>query len=270
MSGLKSFLKVLLIFVGVIAALLFALALSFLYVTRWRLYDVGTQVSPDGRYSVAFQEVGEPDWPFGYAHARATLYDGKEKLTSLRVDVADDGGRFNAGNYAVAWETDRVTITFSGSEQDDYQYVLSLEDGETIETATIAREVPVSAEPRAEAPAETEDFYEKQAEEWLSLWATYEPDSCYVFPDGTEYRLVAVDHATGSSYFVLIASSDGFATAELINSDPFGSEGGVSTTLDFPNGGDIGTATLRTAGGETLSYCTTDRGRSFSLVNKKL
>ena len=60
------------------AAVLFAAALlllvSFVYVTRYK----NVSVSDDGRYEVLYQSVGEPDWPFGFSHARLVLKrDGK-------------------------------------------------------------------------------------------------------------------------------------------------------------------------------------------------
>ena len=53
----------------VFAAFLF----HFEYVNEYKLTDTGTEVSPDGKYAVLFQMVGQPDWPFGATSVRVTV-----------------------------------------------------------------------------------------------------------------------------------------------------------------------------------------------------
>ena len=67
---------------------------------------------------VVICQVGEPDFPFGYAHYK--VYGPSD----FSVDVADDGGK---GSYEVTWQADSVTVTFCGEEQSDAVYVLPFE-----------------------------------------------------------------------------------------------------------------------------------------------
>ncbi len=112
---IKGFLLILAVFCVTVAALFLALK----YEMSWKLTDVGLERSPDGRYSVLFQAVGEADFPFGCSHARVTVYDGKKELTSFREDIADDGAAFRPDNYRVEWMPYGLVITFMGSEQGD-------------------------------------------------------------------------------------------------------------------------------------------------------
>ena len=118
------------------------LSLSILHTTRWKLTDIGIETSPDGRYSILFQEKGEPDWPFGKSHARITVYDGKQVIKKFDEDVADDGGRFQKSNYFVDWLSTGVVITFHGSEQHD-QEVIVMYDGSD-HSDTLLKEIEIT------------------------------------------------------------------------------------------------------------------------------
>lgn len=89
-----------------------------------RLTDVGTEISPDGKYRIVFQAVGSADFPFGSSHAKATLYDGNVEILSFNEDIADDGAAFRTDNYCVEWLPYGVVITFMGSEQPDHEMAL--------------------------------------------------------------------------------------------------------------------------------------------------
>ena len=113
---------------GILIGTLLIIGLLFAYETRWKLTDVGTEISPDGRYSIRFQEVGEPDFPFGNSHAKVTVYDGKAAIKTFREDISDDGGSFIEDNYSVKWIPDGVVITFRGSEQEDHEISVMYDD----------------------------------------------------------------------------------------------------------------------------------------------
>ncbi|MCR5255205.1 MAG: hypothetical protein K6D96_04665 [Acetatifactor sp.] len=128
-SRLKKFIKGVGIFFAVIFLLLFLFILCVKYMVSWRLTDVAREVSPDGRYSLLFQEKGEADFPFGSSHGKVTLFDGEEKVNKFFVDIADDGGAFRPANFNVEWMPAGVIIIFSGSEQADEEVDL-LYDGD--------------------------------------------------------------------------------------------------------------------------------------------
>lgn len=110
---------------GIAAVILAALLLligSFIYATRYRITDIDAATSPDGTYEIVFQAVGEPDWPFGYSHARIVLKRNGETVIKHKFDVANDGGVLHPENWSVRWEENCVKVTIAGEEQPDAFY----------------------------------------------------------------------------------------------------------------------------------------------------
>ena len=97
---------------------------SYVYVTKYKITDIDSSVSPDGKYEVLFQSVGDPDWPFGHSHARITLKQDDKSIKQFKLDVANDGGVLHPENWHVSWDDTCVIITISGEEQDDALYTL--------------------------------------------------------------------------------------------------------------------------------------------------
>lgn len=113
--------------IGILAALLGIVLLllgSFVYVTKYRITDIDKSASPDGEYEVTYQNIGEPDFPYGYAHARLVLRRGTETIAECRFDVANDGGRPTAVQWVANWTDHCAEVTISGDEQPDRLYML--------------------------------------------------------------------------------------------------------------------------------------------------
>ena len=91
-------------------ALLF-LTGCYVYVTKYKITDIDSSVSPDGKYEVLFQRVGDPDWPFGHSHARITLKQDDKTMEQFKLDVANDGGVLHPENWHVSWDDTCVIIT---------------------------------------------------------------------------------------------------------------------------------------------------------------
>ena len=91
----------------------FILLGSVLYITRY------TVRSKEGTYEAVLQAVGDPAWPFGSAPGRLVLKKDGRTLSKTDIEIANDGGRINDGNWKAAWRDDRVEITLSGQEQYD-------------------------------------------------------------------------------------------------------------------------------------------------------
>ncbi|XME04460.1 hypothetical protein QYZ88_018380 (plasmid) [Lachnospiraceae bacterium C1.1] len=443
MKTLKNTIKLLLTVFGIIVAGLFIVALLFIYQIRWRLYDVGTEKSPDGNYSLKFQSIGEADFPFGASHAKVTFYDGNKKIKSYKEDIYDDGAQFRKENYSVEWMPAGVIVTFIGSEQaddvieiyyddqenfDGYSYdeieeILknrySIENIEWIEekrdslnikadgvsfyarnnlafkenyinnlfktmTETYFSEgtnrglswetekgdsiidevyIPVIAmessskqeissysedicgwlrycfeklpykkakniyscfipdipgytkrkyyfdpivlgaikeddtaiynglytyldnymaykTPEQLMASESVDEIEVDLEEnsdeieiddaTLREWASYDREAVYDFADGSEYAMVGVDRALGSSFYVLLSFSDPSDqdTVTLVNKDPYNGSGGGSLFLTFIDDSDLGFSCLTFSGGsEGYLYRTDNRGKSFTEIS---
>lgn len=124
--------KLLLWLGGILACICVILAVligSFIYKTRYKITEIDTSTSPDGRYELHFQAVGEPDFPFGYSHARFELKDSGKTITILLFDVANDGAILFPDNWEVVWEDTDVKATVHGEEQEDREYLLPF-DGE--------------------------------------------------------------------------------------------------------------------------------------------
>ena len=96
----------------------------FIYVTRYKTNVVASSASPDGQYELLFQQIGEPDWPFGYTHARLVLKDESKIVAKYSFDVANDGGIIDAENWNVTWKESYVEAVISGEEQNDNQFIL--------------------------------------------------------------------------------------------------------------------------------------------------
>ena len=107
-----------------VSGALLSLTGSYVYVTKYKITDIDSSVSPDGKYEVLFQSVGDPDWPFGHSHARITLKQDDKTMEQFKLDVANDGGVLHPENWHVSWDDTCVIITISGEEQDDALYTL--------------------------------------------------------------------------------------------------------------------------------------------------
>ena len=118
---------------GIVAAiniLIVVLAGSFTYTTRYKIHEVAYSTSQDGRYVLLFQQVGDPDWPFGHTHARLVLKDESGTITKYHFDVANDGANVHSDSWQVTWKENCVEVVISGEEQNDNQYILYF-DGKT-------------------------------------------------------------------------------------------------------------------------------------------
>ena len=62
---MKKFLKIMLCIMGSPLAVIVAFWFSISYTVNYKKTTCDTSVSPDGKYELTLQAVGEPDWPFG-------------------------------------------------------------------------------------------------------------------------------------------------------------------------------------------------------------
>lgn len=85
--------------------------------------EISAYNSPDGEYSLVFEQMGDPQWPFGPTDVRLTLKncDGKiiERVTT---QLSDDGA--NAGEHnivSIIWNDDAVVVVLRASEMEDME-----------------------------------------------------------------------------------------------------------------------------------------------------
>ena len=83
--------------------------------------EIATYHSPDGEYSLAFEQMGHPDWPFGATDVRLTLKDHNGKIIErVSTQLHDDGANANEYNIAsVSWNIDAVVVVLRASEMED-------------------------------------------------------------------------------------------------------------------------------------------------------
>ncbi|MDD6070822.1 MAG: hypothetical protein PUC12_08435 [Clostridiales bacterium] len=104
-------------------------------------------------------------------------------------------------------------------------------------------------------------------EETIQYYLSLEPDCSCQTSDGVEYRMIPVDRACGSSYYVLIATADGGKSVAMVNPDPYLGNGGGALWIRFLEDGKTGFSGLSYSGGAYGSlYRTEDGGRSFDKV----
>ena len=88
--------------------------------------EIATYNSPNGEYSLIFEQMGSPEWPFGATDVRLTLksYDGKT-IKRLSTQVHNDGGCANEWNIkSVSWNNDAVVVILRGSEMQDKEVAI--------------------------------------------------------------------------------------------------------------------------------------------------
>ena len=116
--------------VALFSILIMLLAGGFIYRTRYRLHDVASYTSPDGKYELLFQQVGDADWPFGHTHARLVLKDGSEMIEKCSFDIANDGANAGPDQCRVTWKETYVEAVISGEEQDDERHILCYKEND--------------------------------------------------------------------------------------------------------------------------------------------
>ena len=83
--------------------------------------EIETYHSPDGEYSLIFEQMGDPAWPFGPTDVRLTLknHDGK-MIERISTQVFNDGGNASEWNIAsVSWNDDAVVVVLRAAEMED-------------------------------------------------------------------------------------------------------------------------------------------------------
>lgn len=109
-----------------------------------------------------------------------------------------------------------------------------------------------------ETTVKTEGLLEVTSE-MLQDYLTREADCSFRMEDGLEYRMIAVDRACGSNYYVLLATRDQGKSCALLNPDPYNGSGGAASWISFVNE-DIGFSCLTYSGGSYGCLYRTENG----------
>lgn len=105
---------------------------SITYVVNYKIREIDIAVSPDGKYELILQQVGDPDWPFGSTHARVVLKEGDKIIKKYRFDVHNDGANISDNSWIVTWYDSSVVWITYGEEQPDQSYRICFDGTGTI------------------------------------------------------------------------------------------------------------------------------------------
>jgi hypothetical protein len=88
---------------------------------KFDVRDIETYESPDSNYTLIFQQLGDPEWPFGTTDVRLLLKDkNQKKIDSIDTSIQDDGANAYSGNIkSEEWRNDSVIIILQASEMED-------------------------------------------------------------------------------------------------------------------------------------------------------
>ena len=75
--------------VALINIMIVVLAGSFTYTTKYKIHEIADSTSKDGKYVLLFQQVGDPDWPFGHTHARLVLKNESGIITKIKKTIIE-------------------------------------------------------------------------------------------------------------------------------------------------------------------------------------
>ena len=98
---------------------------------RKAIKEIATYDSPDGEYSLIFEQIGDPAWPYGPADVRLTLKDHNGKMIDrVSAKIQDDGCSADEHSVeSVSWKEDAVVIVLCGSEMKDKEVVIPYNKG---------------------------------------------------------------------------------------------------------------------------------------------
>lgn len=133
---MEKFLKVILCVIGLVCAIALVFGMSISYITNYKKVTVDVSNSPNGKYELTLQAVGEPGWPFGSASGRLVLKEGKDKISQTDFELHNDGGSISSSCWEVTWYEDYVEVILSGEEQFDEQVILYFDGTKEIQQMT--------------------------------------------------------------------------------------------------------------------------------------
>lgn len=92
--------------------------------------EIATYHSPDGEYSLVFEQMGDPEWPFGATDIRLTLKDHNGKIIErVSTQLNDDGANASEHNIAsIFWNDDAVIVILRASEMKDKEVSISYDN----------------------------------------------------------------------------------------------------------------------------------------------
>jgi len=266
----------------------------------WLLYEFDykrTEIaqSRSGNYTLTMFQVGEPGFPFGPVSGEFVLRKDGKKINTYSFLVFNDGGSLSPGNAVFEWEEDCVRIMVRGEEQEDKFYTLGFDGSRPSETFWREDEQKSGGETSGEehtqrvdegsvgeeitqegtvqegniqdcVESDKEENVQGISQETMDYYMSMEPTCSFCTNDGVEYRMVAVDRALGSDFYVLIGVEEQGRSCTFVNQDPYNGSGGRSEWITFIDK-KVGFSCLSHAAGTCGSlYRTGDGGVSWEMI----
>lgn len=269
---MKKSIKIILCVGGALIALITVIMLCFFYLKNYKKTTCSTSSSPDGKYELILQEIGEPDWPFGSASGRLILMEGKNEVSQTDFELHNDGGKISGSSWKVTWFETYVEVILSGEEQEDKPVILYFNGTADIQhmVDTNNNDVAGSEFDESKAQIDKSDETKVQTDEMKATesWTINHSDGTlsFLLDDNNGWRLVIADAAAGSRFYEMEMTVDGGTTWNCMNEAPFGDQYGVAQGLIFFNE-NFGFAGLtRASQSYSALYITYDGGASFEKI----
>ena len=166
---MKNFLKIMLCIIGSFITLIVVFWLCISYTINYKKTTCDTSVSPDGKYELTLQAVGEPDWPFGSASGRLVLMESKDKISQTDFELHNDGGSITSSCWKVTWYEDYAEVILSGEEQPDERVTLYFDGTKEAQQLTDMADIEVDyplGEELDESRIITEQSFEVELNHW--------------------------------------------------------------------------------------------------------
>jgi len=125
-KGMKIGLVILAVVSSVVLTMLVigtCIVIVIVYISDYRVTERTTDQSPDGEYSVLYQNIGEAGFPFGPIKVRVSFYHGTELIDSYEDEISDDGG---TGWTETVWYDYGADTILMGSEMQPKHHELEL------------------------------------------------------------------------------------------------------------------------------------------------
>lgn len=285
-------------FKGCLALIIFSviilaiLAAGFIYVTKYKITEAGSEQAADGSYEEMYLSHIAEKFSADYNRyvTFATKGEGGEKryvpeITFYGRQAMEQEAFCNAVCDFVEYMQQDTYVAEKGITFLEIRYYVDNQlsifplNGylESYDRTKLYNDLYVHLEKSSlaayengarEADGHTEEAWEESlTEEMWEYYLSIEPDCSYMMKDGTEYRMIGVDRAAGSSYYILISASSEDREYKLVNQDPYLGSGGQSMWLTFLEDERTGFSCLAYSGGAYGKlYRTEDGGKTFAEI----
>lgn len=101
-----------------------AVAAIFIYATKNAKSTIDEYKTNDEKYTLTIEQIGDPDWPFGYTHCQFVLEEENKAVAKYKFDLANDGANASTLNFEVYFFEDYVMVYANAKEQGKIEYDL--------------------------------------------------------------------------------------------------------------------------------------------------